>query len=195
MAKLTWLAGLALGAVMLGGCGQTESGDQEPSATAGGNTDPLSITSDASEKSAETSLNADRWLGKPGNQIIGELIIADAKDIRQALSSLENKEAAQTSLRTEISNSRFSPMVYKDRFGTIHAMGCRGSSCGSSRAVSWLVEYWRDNENNISEIYICTDDGSDIKIWSSYGNDIFEGGEFESIQPEECYENMFFKGF
>ena len=54
MAKLTWLAGLALGAVMLGGCGQTQSGDQEPSATAGGNTDPLSITSDASEKHAET---------------------------------------------------------------------------------------------------------------------------------------------
>ena len=36
MAKLTWLAGLAFGAVMLGGCGQTQNGDQEPSATAGG---------------------------------------------------------------------------------------------------------------------------------------------------------------
>ena len=70
MAKLTWLAGLAFGAVMLGGCGQTQSGDQEPSATAGGNTDPLSMTSDASEKSAEISLNADSWLGKPGNQMI-----------------------------------------------------------------------------------------------------------------------------
>lgn len=194
MPKMTWLAGLAFGAVMLGGCGQTQSGDQEPSPTAGGNTDPLSMTSDVSEKSAETSLDSDSWLGKPGNQSIRELIIADAKDIRQALSSLEDKEAAQTSLRTEISNSRFSPIVYKDRFGTIHAMGCRGSSCGSSRAISWLVEYWRDNENNISEIYICTDNNNDIKIWSSYGNDIFEGGDFESMRPEECYENMFFKG-
>jgi hypothetical protein len=194
MKKPIWMAVVGAGALAIVGCGQTSDGQQEAALPIeSGAKSPTLVSGNANEV-AKKSLSAESWIGKPGNESLNGLTIAEAKDVVKAISELDDGESAQASLKYQIPKSSFSPVVYKDRFSTIHAMGCRDASCSSSGSISWIMEYFHDESNKISEVYICTDDGIEINIWSSYGNDIFEGGGFESAKPEECYEDMFFKG-
>lgn len=194
MQKQTWTVALAAGILVLGGCGPTSDGRQQTASPMTNEATAQTPVSNNANELPKISLSADSWIGKPGNELLNGLTIADAKDAIKAINSLDDARSALTALKYQISKSSFSPVVYKDRFSTIHAMGCRDTACGSPGSISWIVEYQQDKSNNISEVYICTDDSVEIKIWSSYGNDIFEDGDFELVKPTECYEDMFFKG-
>jgi hypothetical protein len=194
MQKQTWAVALAAGILALGGCGPTSDVQQQTASPATNEAKAQAPVSNHTNELTKISLSADSWIGKPGNELFNGLTIADAKDVIKTINSLDDAKSALASLKYQIPKSSFSPVVYKDRFSTIHAMGCRDTACGSPRSISWIIEYWYDKSNNISEVYICTDDGIEINIWSSYGNDIFEDGDFELVKPTECYEEMFFKG-